>query len=533
MGRLCLVCILVGCGGDVGVVDGGASSMDAASAPDGGTPRDAGPPFDAGPPLRVLFVGNSYTYFNDMPGVVAAIGATTGAYVEVDTVTQGGATLRDHWESTGARGRVESEAFDAVVIQGQSLEAANMGGDFDVHAERFADALAEAGSEGVWFATWARRDVEGEPRALMEAIEASYERAAAHHGGTVARVGAAWEIALLADPDLELFEADRSHPTAAGSLLTACVIFEALTGRAPVLPDPAPLGVPPDVARALCAIADDGVRCDPEQSLCDGACVDWDSSSCGGCDVACSPGDPCQLGVCGCPAPRVGCHEVCTWIQSDPRNCGACDRACPLAAVCDEGECACPPGRVRLDAFVPTDLDPGCDAWGGEPEACARAAHRGCAAVGDALACFTSGFGPPMGHAPSPPELRCVNGDVRETTYTQLSTHVPECDGVTERIGAGCTTAIHRHCVAAGAVSGFGPVESDGDSVTVTCLSDATVVATTMDELSGWASRCVPDAQSCSVAAWNYCASIGHDSGYGPVEVDGGDVEVVCVGPTS
>ena len=53
-----------------------------------------------------------------------------------------------------------------------------------------------------------------------------------------------------------------------------------------------------------------------------------------------------------------------------------------------------------------------------------------------------------------------------------------------------------------------------------------------MDALSGFASRCVPDAATCSVAAWSYCVANGYDSGYGPVETDGTDVEVVCLDPT-
>ncbi len=85
-----------------------AGAMDASTDPDGGAATvDAGPPPDAGPPLRVLFAGNSYTYYNDMPAVVAELGAATGAPIEVDAVTMGGATLRDHWMSTGARERVD------------------------------------------------------------------------------------------------------------------------------------------------------------------------------------------------------------------------------------------------------------------------------------------------------------------------------------------------------------------------------------------------------------------------------------------
>ncbi len=225
----------------------------------GASPRDAGADAsaaeadaDAGVPLRVLFVGNSYTYVNDLPAVIRALGAATpGGGVEVDSVTVGGATLAQHWTSTGARERIASGGFDAVVIQGQSLEPVSSAASFDQHAALFAGALRDAGARGVWYATWARRDVEAEPQALTEALELRYRMAAAHNGDVVARVGASWQIALLELPGVELYDPDRSHPSPAGTLLAGCVILQALTGKTPQLPTPPPLGVPAGVAAKL------------------------------------------------------------------------------------------------------------------------------------------------------------------------------------------------------------------------------------------------------------------------------------------
>jgi hypothetical protein len=310
------------------------------------------------------------------------------------------------------------------------------------------------------------------------------------------------------------------------------VIFEALTGLSPRLPDPPPLGVPLDVARPLCAIADEGVPCNPAESFCDGACVPWDTESCGGCGVECSAGDPCRAGVCGCPPGLTGCSEVCTNLRTDAASCGACGASCPLGAVCVSGICACPStGGTAVDVSALTAFDTSCVTWSDAGSlGCNAAAHGYCEAVGDSLECFTSGFGPPSGnHGPTANAVMCVNGDVRTSTYTALSTHVPACDGLGERIGPSCTTAIHRWCVAAGAVSGFGPIDSAGDAVTFTCISAADIVRTTLTGLSGFASRCVPDPVTCSAAAWNYCESLGYPGGFGPVEVSGDDADVVCV----
>ncbi len=109
-------------------------------------------------PLRTLFVGNSYTFVNDLPAVVHALGAATpGGAVDVDSVTEGGATLGTLWDAGVARGRIASGRFDRVVLQGNSLETVGRADFFYDPARRFADAVRDAGARTVWYATWARR----------------------------------------------------------------------------------------------------------------------------------------------------------------------------------------------------------------------------------------------------------------------------------------------------------------------------------------------------------------------------------------
>ena len=119
---------------------------------------------EASAPLRVLFVGNSYTYVNDLPSVIHALGAATpGAAVEVESVTAGSARLQDHWSAGTAPARIASGGLDVVVLQGQSLETYGIGVEegFYPYARQFADAARNAGSRVVWYATWARRAGDG------------------------------------------------------------------------------------------------------------------------------------------------------------------------------------------------------------------------------------------------------------------------------------------------------------------------------------------------------------------------------------
>jgi len=97
--------------------------------------------------------------------------------------------------------------------------------------------------------------------------------------------------------------------------------------------------------------------------------------------------------------------------------------------------------------------------------ACNAAIHRLCAAQG-----LTTGFGP-LEHAGDFAAVACTpNADTIDDSYTRLSTFVSTCDGSWERVGPGCSAAIHQACVADGYTSGHGPLENSGDLAVIACL---------------------------------------------------------------
>jgi hypothetical protein len=526
---------------DAGVTDGDAAAdldayTDAAivdAAVDAPTP-------DAGPVLRVLFVGNSYTRFNDLPRVVHDLAATVDGAptLEVESVLVDGATLHDHWTTTGARERIHDGAFDVVVIQGQSTEPLRDDSDFGVYVDLLAEEAQAAGSRVVWFVTWARRaghpDYErlglGTPEWMTSALDRGYARWI----GVRAHVGLAFQIAITELPDVELYDVDGSHPSAAGSLLAGCVLAEMVAGEPPHVPSPAPNDVPQGTAEALCAIAP-RVGCLDGWTFCHGECVwvDSDPLHCSACDAACPGFEPCTGGVCGCPSPeQTACEgRFCTVLTDDDRNCGACGHACEAGSTCDDGACECL-AAAALDVPIErlTALRPACvrtgDTW---QQPCFEAAHAYCAALG----CDDSGFGPigPATFAPVP-TITCVAGDVRTTTYDALRALVPECTGADVVTAPACVTAISRACIATGAVSGFGPVAGDTESLQITCLPAATMVRTTFATLAATWSACdgvVRAGQGCAYASERFCQSLGHASGFGPVETAGDEADVVCV----
>jgi hypothetical protein len=198
------------------------------------------------PALRVLLVGNSYTYYNGLGDLLATIARSSGSGPEVVPTLEapGGTTLRQHIESGAAANLIATGRFDVVVLQEQSALGGGVVDGRTVFGERrrFHAAVRElvqlaraAGARPVLFATWARRQASAaDEDADLAQLSDAYEEIGTALDVTVAPVGRAWRLARRELPALALHAGDGSHPTPAGSYLTACVLYATITGRSPV-----------------------------------------------------------------------------------------------------------------------------------------------------------------------------------------------------------------------------------------------------------------------------------------------------------
>jgi hypothetical protein len=195
-----------------------------------------------GKELRVLFVGNSYCSVNGLPTLLAELAQSDprGPKIAVESVTPGGATLKQHFESTGALEKLRNGTYTHVVLQGQSLEPLANPEEFLTFAEKLAEEAVKRGSKVVFYQTWARREGSAEYRKpwsggttekMQRGLSAAYAKAAASCGARVAPVGDVWSAALAVEDPPKLFDADGSHPSQAGTYLAACVFYETLTER--------------------------------------------------------------------------------------------------------------------------------------------------------------------------------------------------------------------------------------------------------------------------------------------------------------
>ena len=199
-------------------------------------------------PLRILFIGNSYVYVHDMPGMLSRLAEAgqPGACLQTDGVLVGGATLRDHWAEGTAQARIAAQEWDYVVLQEQSQTPLRAPRSFHASAGLFNGAIRDRGARTLLFATWARKHSPQD----QAAITGEYHKAAGDLGAEMAPAGAAWHSLAAVHPGIELYDPDGSGASPSGAYLTACVFYATLFRASPA-GLPAPAGVDPAHAPLL------------------------------------------------------------------------------------------------------------------------------------------------------------------------------------------------------------------------------------------------------------------------------------------
>jgi hypothetical protein len=215
---------------------------------------------------RILFLGNSYTFVNDLPKMFAELAGSGGHAVETGMSAYGGWTLTDHLNNYGTYRILDADDWNFVVLQEQSQIPAVRDWQESAMfpaARALAAKIRESGAALVFFMTWAHQD--GYPEyglpdywSMQAEINSAYTRIAQELSAILAPVGYAWWVARLQDPPLDLWQADGSHPSRRGTYLAACVFYRAVFDESPVgLKYTA--GIPSDAALLLQKIAADEV----------------------------------------------------------------------------------------------------------------------------------------------------------------------------------------------------------------------------------------------------------------------------------
>lgn len=194
--------------------------------------------------VRMLWIGNSFTYFNDLPGMVREIAASQGVKLSCTRFLKGGERFSGHLKNPELIRALISGHWDYIVLQEQSTAPAMPTRQVirKVYpAAHTLDSLAHVGSPDakvIFYMTWGhkfgnRKPVAGYPLAndyenMQERLKTSYLEMAYDNDAWCAPVGMAWQRVRRERPECELYRPDNYHPAVPGSYLAANVIFTTL-----------------------------------------------------------------------------------------------------------------------------------------------------------------------------------------------------------------------------------------------------------------------------------------------------------------
>jgi hypothetical protein len=215
---------------------------------------------------HALFLGNSYTYVNDLPALVSQIASSKGDSLFHAKYTPGGYTLELHSQDPTSRAAIKAAKWDYVILQEQSQLPSLWPDSVAIWTYPFADTLNRLIRENdsctttLFYMTWGRKFGDSQfcpvypPVCTYEGMQARLRESYLYMGYTltaeVSPVGAAWKTVRNQNPGIELYSSDNSHPSLNGSYLAACTFYAAIFHKSPV-GGFVPVGISPGDAAIL------------------------------------------------------------------------------------------------------------------------------------------------------------------------------------------------------------------------------------------------------------------------------------------
>lgn len=269
MKNILILLVLAGLGyAGYGLLSGSPVTGGGLSSSEGVTSVMEAKPAKADYALRILFIGNSYTFTHNMPQQMVEMARSDSAnrtHYMVQSVTKGGIGLPEMFAMAEVQQALaDKEGWHYVVLQDQSFWA--MFPDSVINtikiAREYDKLIKQSGARTLLFTTWARKpdshwysDQETaflkSPDYMQKKFNEQTQALAEKIGAVAIPVGGYWAYVNNALPDIDLYSADATHPSVAGSYLSAAVFYRYLSGGTLETVSYVPPGISAETAKRL------------------------------------------------------------------------------------------------------------------------------------------------------------------------------------------------------------------------------------------------------------------------------------------
>lgn len=198
---------------------------------------------------NVLFLGNSYTYGNNLPTLLQQMATSTNDVLVQDSNAIGGFRFMDHVTNQTSLTKLNANHWDYVVLQEQIQMPAFPLGYVNQNVFPYATQLVALAKQNyacavpMFFTTWGRKN--GDPQICLngqctytvmdDLLQQRYRTMAETNKGVISPVAQVWRYLRANHPNIELYTTDESHPSLAGSMVAAYTFYVAIFKKDPTL----------------------------------------------------------------------------------------------------------------------------------------------------------------------------------------------------------------------------------------------------------------------------------------------------------
>lgn len=196
---------------------------------------------------KALFLGNSYTDVNNLPQLVHDVALSAGDTLIFDKNAPGGYRLSNHYNDVTSKAKIMAGGWEYVVLQGQSQEPITGNNEFLSSGIDLYQLIKQYNPCAITlpYMTWGRKNGNADLcpffpeactyQAMDSALKSKYLYLSNFINGEISPVSVVWNYLRKNHPNIELYWADESHPTEAGSYAAACCFYASIFKKDPTL----------------------------------------------------------------------------------------------------------------------------------------------------------------------------------------------------------------------------------------------------------------------------------------------------------
>jgi hypothetical protein len=193
---------------------------------------------------KVLFVGNSFTFYNDgvdvhLQKLIQYDTSFEGVSFDIQKIAVSSYTLQDHYTDPLTMAKIKSKNWNIVVLQEQSTRPINNPDLFLQYATLLDTEIKKMNARTVLYMTWAPKATPTD----IDQLAASYISVGQKLNAQVVPVGKVWNYFVKNYPSINIYYTDNKHPSLAGTYLIACTFYYSLYAKNPVLNTYVPVGL--------------------------------------------------------------------------------------------------------------------------------------------------------------------------------------------------------------------------------------------------------------------------------------------------